>query len=56
MISYVKNSKVFVPTTQHMAVLNFVDEISKAFENDMDTIGIFIDLLKAFDTIDRGSL
>ena len=39
-----------------MPVLNFVDEISKAIDNDMYTIGIFMDLSKAFDTIDHGIL
>ena len=40
----------------YMAVLDFVDEISKAIDNDMYTVGIFMDLSKAFDTIDHGIL
>ena len=40
----------------YMDVLDFVDEISKAIDNDMYTIGIFMDLSKAFDTIDHGIL
>ena len=40
----------------YMAVLDFVDEISKAIDNVMYTIGIFMDPSKAFDTIDHGIL
>ena len=39
-----------------MAVLDFVDEIFKAIDNDMYTAGMFMDLSKAFDTIDHGIL
>ena len=39
-----------------MAVLDFVDDISKAIDNDMYTTGIFMDISKAFDTIDHGIL
>ena len=40
----------------YTAVLDVVDEISKAIDNDMYTIGIFMDLSKAFDAIDHGIL
>jgi len=40
----------------YLAVLNFVNDISKAFDEDMHTIGIFMDLSKAFDTIDHNIL
>ena len=39
-----------------MAVLDFVNMISKAIDEDMYTIGIFMDLSKAFDTIDHDIL
>ncbi len=40
----------------YMAVLDFVNIVSKAIDNDMYTLGIFMDLSKAFDTIDHGIL
>ena len=40
----------------YMAVLDFVNEINKAFDNDMYTLGIFMDLSKAFDTINHDIL
>ncbi len=40
----------------YMAVLDFVNEISKAVEEKKFTIGIFMDLSKAFDTIDHNIL
>ena len=36
-----------------MAVLELVDQIFQAFENNDFTIGIFIDLKKVFDTVDH---
>ena len=36
-----------------MAVLGLVDQIFQAFENNEFTTGIFIDLKKAFDTVDH---
>ena len=36
-----------------MAVLDLVDQIFQAFDNNEFTIGIFIDLKKAFDTVDH---
>ena len=40
----------------YMAVLDFVNDISSAIDRGMKTIGIFMDLLKAFDTIDHNIL
>lgn len=39
-----------------MAVLDFVNDISNASERGKNTIGIFMDLSKAFDTIDHNIL
>ena len=36
-----------------MAVLELVDQIYQGFENNEFTIGIFIDLKKAFDTVNH---
>ena len=42
--------------TTYMAVLDFVKNISDAIDNDKVTLGIFMDLSKAFDTIDHNIL
>ena len=42
--------------TTSMAVLDFVKNISDAIDNDKVTLGIFMDLSKAFDTIDHNIL
>ena len=39
-----------------MAVLDFIKEMNIAFDNNMYTAGIFMDLSKAFDTIDHDIL
>ena len=39
-----------------MAVLDFVKSLTYAFDNDKYTLGIFMDLSKAFDTIDHNIL
>ena len=33
-------------------IVNLVDQIYKSFEKDHYTLGVFIDLSKAFDTVD----
>ena len=42
-------------STEH-ALLELVNEISDSFENNKFTIGVFIDLSKAFDTVDHSIL
>lgn len=42
--------------TTTFSVMGMVDEISKAVENDECSVGIYIDLQKAFDTIDHSKL
>jgi hypothetical protein len=39
-----------------MALLQLVDDISNELDNKNNSIGIFIDLSKAFDTIDHSLL
>ena len=42
--------------TTYMAVLDFVKDVSEASDNDKLTLGVFMDLSKAFDTIDHNIL
>ena len=37
----------------YMAVLDFINDMNKAIDNNMYNAGIFMDLSKAFDTIDH---
>ena len=39
-------------STEHV-IVQLVDQISKSFEKDHNTLGFFIDLSKAFDTVDH---
>jgi len=39
-----------------MAVLEMTDKISEAIDNNYFSIGVFIDLSKAFDTLDHNIL
>ena len=56
MIYCIKNILVFVQIILHMAVIDFVNDVSKAIDDGMNTVGIFMGLSKAFDTIDHGTL
>ena len=50
------NTGNWLRTSTYMAVLDFVKSLTYAFDNDMYTLGIFMDLSKAFDTIDHNIL
>ena len=61
---HLSNSKILYPkrfgfqkghSTDH-ALLQLVDQIYESFERNEYTIGVFIDLSKAFDTVDRNIL
>ena len=61
--SYLVNEKIFSKqfafqkghSTEH-AIAQLADKIHESFENDSYTLGVFIDLFKAFDTIDHAIL
>ena len=40
------------PSTEH-AITQFIDQIYESFKNDSYIVGIFVDLLKAFGTVDH---
>ena len=39
-----------------LAILELVEEITNAIDDRKSTVGVFIDLKKAFDTVDHNSL
>ena len=54
MIFYITSSLVFRNNIQlTIAIVHLVNEILKSFENNCYTLGVFIDLTKAFDTVDH---
>ena len=62
--SYLVNKKILYSkqfgfqkghSTEH-AIAQLADQIHKSFENDNYTLGVFIDLSKAFDTVDHAML
>ena len=44
-----------IPSYRH-AIVHLVDQIYQSFENNNYTLGVFIDLFKAFDTVDHSGL
>ncbi len=55
-ILYTKQYGFWTSHSTYMAILDFINDINNVIDKDMKTIGIFMDLSKAFDTIDHDIL
>ena len=51
-ILYKKQFRFQKGHSTELAILQLVDQISNRFEKNLFTLGVFIDLSKAFDTVD----
>ena len=45
-----------VNNSTHYAILNLIDDILTSFKKDQFTLGVFIDLSRAFDTVNHNIL
>ena len=43
----------FLTRPTELAIMQLIDQINDNFENDCFTLGVFIDLLKALDTVEH---
>ena len=53
---YKKQYRFRTNHSTYMAVVDFINDVSKATDDGMNTVGIFMDLSKAFDTTDHNIL
>ena len=53
---YTKNNLDFKKFSTAHAVISLIENIEKAIDNKMFVCGVFVDLQKAFDTVDRNIL